>query len=74
VIGEDDLHGRVADAPAELLDRHARRDHRALAAEIRVKRRLVVEHADLDRPALRHRRPDRRRRHGTEAQRRARLE
>ena len=48
VVGADDLDLHALGGGAEILDRHAGGDHRALAAQVGVGARHVVHHADLD--------------------------
>jgi hypothetical protein len=48
VVGEDDLDLEALGGGTEILDRHPRGDHRALARQIGVEARLVVEDSDLD--------------------------
>jgi len=48
MVGEDDLHLQPLGGGAEVLDGHPGRDHRALAGEVGVEARLVVEYPDLD--------------------------
>jgi hypothetical protein len=48
VVGADDLDLLAEHRAAEVLDRHLRRDHRALAAQIGVEPRHVGQDADLD--------------------------
>ena len=48
MVRADDLDLHAFGGSAEILDRHARRDHGALSAEIGIGPRHVVHHADLD--------------------------
>ena len=48
VIGREDLDLHALFRGTEILDRHARGDHRALPREVGVEARLVVQHADPD--------------------------
>src|SRR5262249_54048752 len=48
MVGADDLNLHAPGGGAEILDRHARRDHRALAAQVSIGARHVVHDADLD--------------------------
>jgi hypothetical protein len=48
MVGADDLNLHALGGRAKILDRHARRDHRALAAQVGIGARHVVHDADLD--------------------------
>ena len=48
MVGADDLDLHALGGGAEILDRHARGDHRALAAQVGIGARHVVQDADLD--------------------------
>ena len=48
MIGEHDLDRLAEHRAAGILDRHARGDHRARAAQIGIETGLIVEHADPD--------------------------
>src|SRR5215471_1629437 len=48
MVSEDDLDLQSLGGGAEVLNGHAGGDHRALAGQVGVKARLVVEHTDLD--------------------------
>ena len=53
MISVDHLDRAAEHVAAEILRRHARREHRGRAAKIAIKSALVVEHADADRLLLR---------------------
>src|SRR5206468_7908422 len=48
MVGENDLDGLAQHRASNIIDGHSRRYDRALAAQIRVKSRLVVKHANPD--------------------------
>ena len=53
MISVDHLDRAAEHVAAEILDRHARREHRGRAAKVAIEPALVVEHADADRLLLR---------------------
>ena len=48
MVGADDLNLHALGGGAEILDRHARRDHGALAAQVGIGARHVVHDPDFD--------------------------
>ena len=48
VVGRDDLDLQALVGRLEILDRHARGDHRALAGDVGIEAGAVVHHADLE--------------------------
>ena len=68
MISVDYLDPAAEHVAAEILDRHARREHRGRATKVAIEAALVVEHADANRLLLRPATPGRQyggRRHGS---------
>ena len=53
MISVDHLDRSAEHAPAEILGRHVRREHRGRAAKVAIEAALVVEHAEANRRLLR---------------------
>ena len=69
MISVDHLNRAAEHVAAEVLNRHARREHRGRAAKVAIEAALIVEHADANRLPLRPatgRRQNGGRRHGSE--------